>query len=62
MAREMDVLCKNKAVKTAVLASMQAEGRSAKLRSFEQVPTCVYNCAATAAVGKLEVQSSIGRT
>jgi long-chain acyl-CoA synthetase len=37
MAREMDVLCKNKAVKAAVLASMLAEGKAAKLRSFEQV-------------------------
>ena len=37
LPRELQTLCKNKAVKAAVLASMRAEGKAAKLNSFEQV-------------------------
>lgn len=37
LSQDIGELCKNKAVREAVLAAMLAEGRTAKLRSFEQV-------------------------
>lgn len=41
LPRELQTLCKNKAVKAAVLASMRSEGKAAKLNSFEQVISCL---------------------
>lgn len=40
LPQEVQTLCKNKAVKAAVLASMNAEGKAAKLNSFEHVKSC----------------------
>ena len=37
MQKDMGALCRNAAVNAAVLASLQEEGRTAKLRGFEQV-------------------------
>ena len=42
LPRELQTLCKNKAVKAAVLASMRSEGKAAKLNSFEQVISCLW--------------------